>query len=160
MRFEGTGVMNMKTLALAAAAMLVATPAQAHSHKFKTLEIVHPWCIETSDAAKPVIVSMTIRNAGGRPDTLLSAKTSIAAKAELREAAAPDAEGNVIGSVAVASHGEVNLKRAGPHIVLSGVKKQLGAYDAFPMTLVFERAGKVEVEVQVEEASILEPAKH
>jgi periplasmic copper chaperone A len=56
--------------------------------------------------------------------------------------------------------GELILKRDGPHIVLTGVKKQLGAYDAFTMTLVFERAGKVEVEVQVEEASILEPAKH
>ena len=52
------------------------------------------------------------------------------------------------------------LKRGGPHILLSGMKKQLGAYDAFVMTLVFERAGKVEVEVQVEEAVIVEPAKH
>ena len=148
--------MNMKILALAAAAILVATVAQAHSHKFKKLEIVHPWCIETSDTEMPVIVSMTIRNSGGRPDRLLSAKTSIAAKADLREAAVPDAEGKAIGAVAVASHGTVNLKRAGPHIVLSGMKKQLGAYDAFPMTLTFERAGKVEVEVMVEEASVLE----
>src|SRR4051794_191567 len=153
-------MMKIKTLALATAAMLVATAAQAHSHKFKTLEIVHPWCIETSDTTKPVIVSMTIRNAGGRPDKLLSAKTPMAAKAALRESAVPDAEGKVIGSVAIASHGAVNLKRAGPHIVLSGMKKQLGAYDSFAMTLVFERAGKVEVEVQVEEASILEPATH
>ena len=153
--------MKIKTLALAAAALLVATAAQAHSHKFKKLEIVHPWCIETSDTAKPVIVSMTVRNAGGRPDKLLSAKTPMATKAELREGgAAPDSEGNVIGSVVVTSHGAVDLKRAGPHIVLSGMKKPLGAYDAFPMTLVFERAGKVEVEVQVEEASIIEPAKH
>jgi periplasmic copper chaperone A len=153
--------MNMKTLALAAIAMLVATAAQAHSHKFKTLEIVHPWCIETSDATKPVIVSMTIRNAGRRSDKLLSAKTSMAATAELREGgAAPDTEGHVIGSVAVGAHGEVNLKRAGPHIVLSGLKKQLSPYDSFVMTLAFERAGKVEVEVMVEEASILDPATH
>ena len=39
------------------------------------------------------------------------------------------------------------------------MKRQLGAYDSFLMTLVFERAGKVEVEVMVEEKSILEP-KH
>src|SRR4051812_17065757 len=99
-------MMTMKTLALAAAALLVATTAQAHSHKFKTLEIVHPWCIETSDTSEPVIVSMTIRNAGGRPDKLLSAKTPMAATAELREGGAvPDTEGHAIGSVAVASHG-------------------------------------------------------
>src|SRR5256885_2015839 len=114
-------MMKIKTLALATAAMLVATAAQAHSHKFKKLEIVHPWCIETSDTAKPVAVFMTIRNAGGRPDKLLRATTSMATKAELREAGtAPDAEGNVISAVAVGGHGEVNLKRAGPHILLSG----------------------------------------
>lgn len=148
----------VKTLTLAAAAMLVATAAQAHSHKFKQLEIVHPWCIETDDTAKPVIVSMTIKNAGARPDKLLSVKTSMAAKAELRQAGAePAAEGNAIRSVAVGSHGEVDLKRTGPHILLSGMKKQLSRYDSFLMTLRFERAGKVEVEVMVEEASVLEP---
>jgi len=148
---------NVKAIALAAAAMLVATAAQAHSHKFKKLEIVHPWCIETNDTAKPVAVYMTIRNASGRPDKLLSATTAMAAKAELREAAAAPAEGNAIGSVAVGSRGEVDLKRTGPHILLSGMKKQLNPYDSFLMTLRFERAGKVEVEVMVEEASVLEP---
>src|SRR5437588_8356878 len=147
----------VKTLTLAAAAMLLATAAQAHSHKFKKLEIVHPWCIETSDAAKPVAIYMTIRNAGGRPDKLLSATTSMATKAELREAGAePQTDGKVVASVAVGARGEVNLKRAGPHILLSGMKKQLSPYDSFFMTLAFERAGKVEVEVMVEEASVLE----
>ena len=154
--------MRLATAGLALlAGVMLAGSAQAHSHKLKSLEIVHPWCFETSDTAKPVAVFMTIRNAGGRPDKLLRASTSIAAKAELRDGgAAPEAEGQVIGSVAVGRRGEVDLKRGGPHILLSGMKKQLGAYDAFVMTLVFERAGKVEVEVQVEEAAIVEPDKH
>ena len=149
---------SVKTLALAAAAMLVAANAQAHSHKFKKLEIVHPWCIETNDTAKPVAVYMTVRNAGGRPDKLLSVTTSMAAKAELREAGAtPEAGGNAIGSVVVGSRSEVDLKRTGAHILLSGMKKHLNPYDSFVMTLKFERAGKVEVEVMVEEASVFEP---
>ena len=154
--------MNLVRTSIALLAGLVlAGSAHGHSHKFKSLEIVHPWCFETSDTAKPVAVFMTIRNAGGWPDKLLRVSTSIAAKAELRDGgAAPEAEGQVIGSVAVGRRGEVDLKRGGPHILLSGMKKQLGAYDAFVMTLVFERAGKVEVEVQVEEASIVEPATH
>jgi copper(I)-binding protein len=143
-----------KTLALAGAAILIATAAQAHSHKFKSLEIVHPWCIETTDAANPVSVFMTIKNSG-RPDKLLRATTSIAGKAELRAAG----DDKAVSSVGVATHGATDLKRDGPHIQLSGVRKQLAPYDSFLMTLVFERAGKVEVEVMVEEASILEPAK-
>jgi len=147
--------MVCKISALAAAALLVATAAHAHSHKFKQLEIVHPWCVETSDTAKPVIVSMTIRNAG-RPDRLLSATTAMAARAELRQGGTPEADGPVIRSVAIGGHAEVNLKRAGPHIVLTGLKKPLGPYESFFMRLAFERAGKVEVEVMVEEASVLE----
>jgi len=146
-----------RALAIPVAIVLLTGSGQAHSHKFKKLEIVHPWCIETNDTAKPVAVFMTIRNAGGRPDKLLSATTAMAAKAELREAGAAPAEGNAIGSVAVGSRGEVDLKRTGPHILLSGMKKQLNPYDSFLLTLRFERAGKVEVEVMVEEASVLEP---
>jgi|SRR5438552_16854162 len=149
--------MLMKSSAIVVATTMLAATAHAHSQKFKKLEIVHPWCIETSDTAKPVIVSMTIKNAGERPDKLLSATTSMAAKAELREAGAgPATEGKVIKTVPVGSHREVDLKRAGPHIVLIGMKKQLGPYDSFFMTLAFERAGTVEVEVTVEEASALE----
>ncbi len=146
--------MTIKTLALAAAALLFATAALAHSHKFKRLEIVHPWCIETNDTANPVSVFMTIKNSG-RPDRLLRATTSIAGKAELRAAG----DDKAVASVGVATHGATDLKRDGPHIHLSGVRKQLAPYDSFLLTLVFERAGKVEVEVMVEEASMLEPAK-
>ena len=148
----------MKALALAAAAMLAASVAHAHSIKAKALTIVHPWCIETEDTAKPVVVSMTIRNAG-KPDRLLRAATLEAAKAELRAGVPPDAEGGVIAAIPVDSRGEVNLKRGGPHILLTGVKRPLGAYDGFLMTLTFARAGKVEVEVGVEEKSVLEPAR-
>lgn len=146
--------MMVRTLALAALALLVATAAQAHSHKVKNLEIVHPWCIETNGTANPVSVFMTIKN-NGRPDKLLRASTSIAGKAELRAAG----DDKTIASVGVATRGATDLKRDGPHIQLSGVRKQLSPYDSFLMTLVFERAGKVEVEVMVEEASVLAPEK-
>src|SRR4051812_15245485 len=149
----------IKALSLAAATLLAANTADAHSHKVKQLEIVHPWCIETEDATKPVVVSMTIKNAG-KPDRLLSASTLEAAKAELRAGVPPDTEGEVISAIPVDSRGEVNLKRGGPHILLTGMKRTLGAYDGFLMTLTFARAGKVEVEVVVEEKSILAPANH
>ena len=150
----------IRTLALAAGLALAASAAQAHSHKLTQLEIVHPWCIETEDTAKPVVVSMTIRNAGTKPDRLLRASASNAAKTELRAGAPGDAEGGVTASIPVGGRDAVDLKPGGPHILLTGVTKPLGAYDSFLMTLTFERAGKVEVEVMVEEASVIEPPKH
>lgn len=78
----------------------------------------------------------------------------MADKAELRAA------GNTPATSFDAKAGEeLILKRDGPHILLTGVKRQLSPYDAFVMTLTFERAGKVEVEVAVEEAKA-EPARH
>jgi copper(I)-binding protein len=43
--------------------------------------------------------------------------------------------------------------------MLLGLRQKLREYDTFPLTLVFERAGRVEVEVLVEEAATMEP-KH
>ena len=137
------------------AGFMLAGGAQAHSHKLKSLEIVHPWCWETEAASKTVAVYMTVRNSSRRPDRLLRATASIADKAELR-GAGDDKRAKSFD----AKPGELILKRDGPHILLTGVKRQLGAYDSFVMTLTFERAGKVEVEVAVEETSKAEPAKH
>jgi copper(I)-binding protein len=39
----------------------------------------------------------------------------------------------------------------GYHIMLMGLKKPLAAGDKFPMTLRFEKAGKVDVSVKVED---------
>jgi copper(I)-binding protein len=151
--------MLMKPIAILAAATLFATTAHAHTQKFKTLEIGHPWCVENDDTSKPVVVSMTIQNAGAKADRLVRASTAIADKTELRAGTLPDAEGAVIASIPVARRGTVNLKRGGPHVLLTGMKKPLGAPDSFLMTLTFERAGTVEVEVTVEDAKVLEPAK-
>ena len=149
-----------RVLAIPIAAMLLAGSAHAHSHKFRRLEIVHPWCVETDAAASTVAVYMTVRNSAWQPDRLLRATTAIADKAELRGAAVSGQDAGPVPSLEVKKGSELILKRDGPHILLTGVKMPLGAYDAFAMTLVFERAGKVEVEVQVEAASIMEPAKH
>ena len=54
----------------------------------------------------------------------------------------------------------MDLVRNGPHLLLSGLKKRLDAYDSFKLTLVFEKAGSMVVEVAVEEAETVEPHKH
>ena len=146
--------MTIRTLALAAAAILFATAAQAHSHKVKRLEIVHPWCIETQRHRKP---GLRLHD-----DQEQRAAGQTVARHDLdrrQGGAAPAGDERPVSSVGVATGGATDLKRDGPHIQLSDVRKQLSPYDSFLMTLVFERAGKVEVEVMVEEASILAPAK-
>ena len=62
-------------------------------------------------------------------------------------------------SVAIGSGKRVELKRDGPHLELTGFKRQLDAYESFAMTLVFEKAGSVVIEVMVEEAEA-QPKAH
>ena len=54
----------------------------------------------------------------------------------------------------------VELLPSGAKLRLGGVKKALSAYDTFQMTLIFERAGQIEVEVLVEEGVATGPKPH
>ncbi|HWE17831.1 MAG TPA: copper chaperone PCu(A)C [Hyphomicrobiaceae bacterium] len=136
--------MLRRLLALLLAAAMAA-PAAAHSHKKKGLEIVHPWTPAQPDGAGSARVFMIIKNGSGKPDRLLSASTQRADKVELQSAGK--------GAAAfVVRHGkELTLYGNGPSLVLTGLKAPLHAYGDFKMTLVFEKAGPVAIDVMVEE---------
>ena len=142
-------------LAVVAACHCHVTDVWAHSHKLKGFEIVHPWCFATIDSgAKTAAVFMLIKNRGKHPDHLIGATSPSAQKIELREPTAASSEDTqAVAGVALKGRQEVALKRTGPHLVLSGLAAPLAPYDSFPMTLIFKRAGEIEIEVMVEEAT-------
>jgi periplasmic copper chaperone A len=153
---RSNGMTTMRMLAAAIVAACVACGAHAHSYKQKSLEIVHPWCLETSE--KTATIYMVVRTLTKRGDKLTAARTAIGT-AELREPAAGDGS-KPIAALEVKSGKELTLKRGGPHILITGLTRPLGAYDSFLLTLTFARAGQIEVEVMVEEKSRAEPARH
>jgi copper(I)-binding protein len=125
-------------------AAVFAAPVAAHSHKAKGLEIVHPHTLQTQEGAVTARVMMTIKNAGRAADRLVSASTSRATKVEL--------DGGKGGAAFVVKAGEeLGLAGDGPSVMLIGLKKRLHAYDDFKMTLVFEKAGRIAIDVMVEE---------
>jgi periplasmic copper chaperone A len=143
------------SILLLAAVLLAPSTASAHSHKKKGLEIIHPWTRAMTDKSQTtVLVSMSIKNAGPS-DRLLSASTPLADAVELRQ----PGTGKALAAVALGSGKRVELNRNGPHLALTGFKKQLDAYESFAMTLVFEKVGSVVIEVMVEEAEA-EPKGH
>lgn len=134
----------IRTVTIALAAMLaLAGAAQAHSYKQKRIEIVHPW---THPAAKgeTVTVSMLLRNLAKSADRLIGVRSAFGATTTLVNV--PQ------GKLALPGKGEVALKRDGPHIEVANISKGLDPYDGFALTLVFEKAGAVDVEVVVEDA--------
>jgi copper(I)-binding protein len=135
-------------LLLLAAALLAPSAGLSHSHKQKNLEVVHPYTFETIDRkATTALVFMVIKNTGSNPERLLSASTPRAAKVELTvvEGVARDA------AFTVGPGKSLVLGPRGGHLVLKGVRKAFTAYDAFKMTLVFEKSGRMEIDVVVEE---------
>ena len=135
-------------------AALAAPAALAHSHKKRGLEIVHPWTSATSEPGGRTLVFMKIKNLSGAPERLCRASTPAAAKMELQEAAADnaDAPAKAASAILIEPGKDVQLTRKGPHLALTGLKQRLDAYDSFKLTLVFEKAGRMVVDVMVEEA--------
>jgi hypothetical protein len=139
------------TLALAWSGSL-----HAHGVKTKELEIVHPWTREPGpQTPTEAVVGMTIRNKGRSVDRLIAVETPSASKAEIVVAGAA-----LDSPLRIAPGSTVSMPGDGVHIRLVGLAKPLHAHDDFRMTLIFEKAGRIVVEVYVEEATASPPHKH
>jgi copper(I)-binding protein len=146
--------------ALLLIALTAPAPAAAHQIKVGDLLIIHPWSRATPGQAPNGAVFMKIENQGQAEDKLLSASSDVAAMVEIHEHVM---EGDVakmrpVDSIVLPAQSTTELKPSGYHIMLMGLKEPLVEYGTFHLTLTFEKAGSIEVEVQVEEAGAAEPA--
>lgn len=141
----------LRVAAIAALALLASLSATlAHSHKTKTLEIVHPWTFETEPGTHTIAVCMTVKSLGPKGDRLVSASSPIASRVEFHRGDGGK-EPSSPATLRLAGKQTLEMSIAGDRLILTGVEKALWAYDTFPITLVFERAGKIVIDVLVEE---------
>ena len=128
-------------------------PVAAHEAQAGDLTIEHPYARATVAVQKNGAAYMVIRNRGSEPDRLLGARTGEAQAAELHGTTVT-AEGvarmRPAEAVEIPPGGEAKLAPGGLHVMLVGLGSPLVEGTSFPMTLVFERAGEVEVKVMVE----------
>lgn len=126
-------------------------PSIAHDYTAGDLHIQHPWSRALPPVAPTGATYLTIENRGQQSDTLTGAHTPIAAYTELHEHVHQDdlMKMQQIDTVEIAPGNSVEFSPGGHHIMLFELKEPLVAGHAYPMTLVFERAGEVEVEVKV-----------
>lgn len=130
---------------------LAATPSSSHEiRKGEELVIEHPWAPATPPAQKTGAVYMVIHNRGSQAERLLAARTGEARRTELHGSAATTegfAQARPVGALGIPPGSEARLSPGGPHVALGGLWGQLFEGTMFSVTLVFERAGEVEVEV-------------
>ena len=141
-------------LVLAAAFSLAAISASAHDYKLGDLQIDHPWARATPGAITTGAAYLAVTATGTAPDRLIAAETPRAARAELH---AHIMDGDVMRMRQVSAI-EINpgepavLKPGGLHIMLIGLTAPLREKERVPLTLTFEKAGKIEVQIAVEAA--------
>ncbi len=145
--------MITRRLALAAVLALLASPATAHDYKVGTLEIGHPWTRATPATAQAGGGFLTIVNKGTTPDRLIAARSTASDKVEIHEM---KMDGNVMRmrelekGLEIPAGATVTLKPGGYHVMFMGLKAPFAKDAKVPLTLVFEKAGSLDIVLDVE----------
>jgi len=140
----------LATLALTCGLALSAS-AQAHEFKLGAIKIGHPYARATAPGQPAGGGYLKLENTGGA-DRLLSARAAVAGAVELHTMSM---DGDVmrmrqVDAIDLPAGKTVELKPGGLHMMLTGLKAPLKAGDRFPLTLKFEKAGEITVDVVVE----------
>ncbi|MEM6488307.1 MAG: copper chaperone PCu(A)C [Pseudomonadota bacterium] len=142
--------LRLFVLAAAAAAWLV-SPAAAHDYTVGTLKIDHPWA-RPNLPDRPTAAYAAIENPGGEADRLIAASSPAFGRVELHLSEMQDDVMTMrrVEGIAVPADGAVALEPGGFHVMLFDADALYEEGARFPLTLTFERAGSVTVEVAVE----------
>lgn len=126
--------------------MIVASAAWAGD-----LTVSDVWARASAGGAGAGAVFLTIANGGAAADRLVSASTPVSQVTELHTHAEVNGIMTMrkIDGIDVGAAQKVELKPGGLHIMLMGLTSVLKEGDSFPVTLIFEKAGKVEVSANV-----------
>jgi periplasmic copper chaperone A len=125
----------------------------AHDYRAGELHIDHPWARATAPQQPNGAAYFTVTNHGAGADRIVEAQSPVAATVELHTHDV-DSEGVMrmrqVEAIEVPAGDATALRPGGLHVMLIGLEAPLVEGETFPLTLVFEAAGAVEVEVQVE----------
>lgn len=141
-------------LALALAFAALAAPAAGlacEAVRIGDLSVQHAWSRATIGADRPAVFYVEIVNDGAGDDALTGISTPVAGMPMLHETVIRDGVASMphAMSVPVPAGETVRLAPGGYHGMLMGLAAALAEGDSFPLTLTFDTAGEVTVEVPV-----------
>lgn len=127
--------------------------ALAHDYQVGELQVDHPWARATAPQQQNGAAYFTVTNHKSTADRLLEARSPVAERVELHTHDV-DSEGVMrmrqVQAVDLPAGEAAALRPGGLHVMLIDLEDRLVEGEQFPLTLVFEGAGTVEVEVTVE----------
>jgi periplasmic copper chaperone A len=142
-------------------AIMLASSADAYDYKVGSIEIDRPWSRAVPKGATVAAGYLTIRNTGSEPDRLVSGSTPVAGKFEIHEMSMDNGIMRMrpVPDGVVIKPGEtVELKPQSFHIMMMGLKQPIEKGKPFKGSLVFEKAGAVDVDFSVEAVGAMAPA--
>jgi periplasmic copper chaperone A len=143
-----------RTIAFAAAlAAALTAPGRAEDVKAGDLVISQAWSRQTPSGAKVAGAYLTIENKGSAADRLVGGSGDVAGRFEIHEMAMEDGVMKMrpLDKGLVIDPGKtVKLAPGGNHLMLLDLKSPLKQGDKVPVTLQFEKAGKVNVSLDVQ----------
>jgi copper(I)-binding protein len=149
------------TILLGTLATILIAPARAEDVKAGDLVISQAWTRATPGGAKTGGGFLTIENKGTAPDKLIGASADGAGKIEVHEMTMNNGVMTmrpVEGGLAVDPGKTVKLAPGGYHLMMMDLKNPLKKGDKMPLTLEFEKAGKVAVTLDVQGVGAAAPA--
>ncbi len=140
---------------LAWALMTAAVPAMHHATdhtRAGPITVEKPWARATAPRAHAGAAFMTLTNAGPEADRLVAADAPVA---EITELHTHIMDGGIarmrpVEAIEVPAGGSASLQPGGLHVMMIGLTQQLREGDVFPLTLTFESAGEITVDVTVQ----------
>jgi len=152
-----------RTLAGLAAifALVLVGPASAEDVKAGDLVITQAWTRATPNGAKIGGGYLTIENKGTTPDRLVTGTGDIAGRMEIHEMAMDNGVMKMRPldkGLAIEPGKTVKLAPGGYHLMLMDLKGPLKQGDKVPLTLEFEKAGKVNLSLDVQGVGAQGPA--
>src|SRR6476659_5500180 len=135
------------------AALLATAPAQGADGKVGDLQISAPWARATPKGAQVGGGYLKITNTGSTPDRLTGGASVVSGKVEVHEMSMSGGimKMRQLGNGLEIKPGEtVELKPNGYHLMFTPLKQALEQGKPFTATLTFEKAGKVDLQFDVE----------
>jgi copper(I)-binding protein len=131
---------------------LAVTAAHARDYKAGALDIVDPWSRATPKGSTVAAGYMKIKNTGSSADRLIGGSSDFASKFEVHEMKMENGVAKMRplkDGLEIKPGDTVELKPGSFHIMFVDLKKPLTAGEHVKATLVFEKAGTVNVEYDV-----------
>jgi copper(I)-binding protein len=133
--------------------------ATAHEYSSKDVTVSHPWARATPGGVKVGGAFLEMKAATGQGDRLVGARSPAAGAVELHSHVMEKgiAKMRRVDAIALRAGASVVLKPSGYHLMLTGLHAPLKEGDLLKLTLVFEKAGEIEVDATVEPVGAMGP---